>query len=156
MAEREGHREGPAPPCQDCRVPKGGCEISRLHGEPHFRRQVEGGAREWPARRNRTEGMRKSQGIDSFHRLAEFLMKKGLAWATGTMGRWEVRAGRGRQGPFTLCPDPLAGPGTACRTCTMLLMTIGRMLSGKRRMLNKAKDTKALWASRMLFLSIVT
>lgn len=35
-------------------------------------------------------------------------------------------------------------------------MTMGRIFSGKRRMLNKAKDTKAFWASRMLFLLTVT
>lgn len=40
-------------------------------------------------------------------------------------------------------------------TCTMLLMTMGRIFRGKRRMLNKAKETKAFWASRTLFLLTV-
>lgn len=35
-------------------------------------------------------------------------------------------------------------------TCTMLLMTIGNMLRGKRRMLNRARDTNAFCASRTL------
>lgn len=32
-------------------------------------------------------------------------------------------------------------------TCTILLMTMGSMLRGKRRMLKRARDTKAFWAS---------
>lgn len=36
-------------------------------------------------------------------------------------------------------------------TCTMLLMTMGSMFRGKRRMLKRARDTKALRASRMFF-----
>lgn len=42
------------------------------------------------------------------------------------------------------------------QTCTILLMTIGSMLRGKRRMLKSARDTKALWASSTLCLSIST
>lgn len=38
----------------------------------------------------------------------------------------------------------------------MLLITMGRMLSGKRKILNKAKDTKAFFASRTFFSSTVT
>lgn len=41
-------------------------------------------------------------------------------------------------------------------TSTMLLMTIGSMFSGNLRMLNNARETKAFWASKMLFLSIMT
>jgi len=41
-------------------------------------------------------------------------------------------------------------------TCTILLMTIGSMLSGKRRMLKSASDTKAFWASKTLRSSIST
>lgn len=40
--------------------------------------------------------------------------------------------------------------------CTMLLMIMGRMFRGKRRMLNKVKDTKVFWVFRMLFSSMVT
>lgn len=42
------------------------------------------------------------------------------------------------------------------RTCTMLLMTMGSMLRGKRRMLNRARDTKAFCASRTFFSSTST
>lgn len=41
-------------------------------------------------------------------------------------------------------------------TCTILLMTIGSMLRGKRRMLKSASDTKAFWASSTLCSSIST
>lgn len=41
-------------------------------------------------------------------------------------------------------------------TSTMLLITIGSMFSGNLRMLNKARDTNAFWASKTLFLSILT
>lgn len=42
------------------------------------------------------------------------------------------------------------------QTCTILLMTIGSMLRGKRRMLKSASDTKAFWASSTLCSSIST
>ncbi len=35
-------------------------------------------------------------------------------------------------------------------TCTMLLMTMGNILRGKRRMLNRARETNAFCASRIL------
>lgn len=38
----------------------------------------------------------------------------------------------------------------------MLLMTIGSMLRGKRRMLKSARDTKAFWASSTFRSSIST
>lgn len=58
---------------------------------------------------------------------------------------------------YFLSPEPPpSGPSSLACTCTMLLMTMGRIFRGNRRMLNKAKDTKAFWASRMLFLSMVT
>jgi hypothetical protein len=38
----------------------------------------------------------------------------------------------------------------------MLLITMGRMLSGKRKILNRARDTKAFFASRIFLSSTVT
>lgn len=72
------------------------------------------------------------------------------SWA----GKREGAALRGTAAPFDSPETPQ--PTSLAGTCTMLLMTMGRIFRGKRRMLNKAKDTKAFWASRTLFLSTVT